>query len=47
VLGREPDLDAFAGRESVRDERRLERDDGTAVRECGADLLPDDHGGRA
>ena len=23
----EPDLDAFAGREAVRDERRLERDD--------------------
>ena len=32
ALGREPDLDALAGREAVRDERRLERDDAAAVR---------------
>ena len=31
-LGLEPDGDAFAGREAVRDERRLERDDGAARR---------------
>ena len=31
ALGREPDRDALAGREAVRDERRLERDDAAAV----------------
>ena len=32
ALGREPDLDALAGRKAVRDERRLERDDAAARR---------------
>ena len=38
MLGREPDLDALAGREAVRDERRLERDDAAAVFERGRHL---------
>ncbi len=40
----EPDLDALAGREAVRDERRLERDDGTAGGQRLAHLVGDaDH----
>ena len=45
ALGGEPDLDALAGREAVRDERRLERDDAAAVARARRDLLGDaDHG---
>ena len=40
-LALEPDLDAFAGREAVGDERRLERDDGAPVGECMPDLVGD------
>ena len=40
-LALEPDLDALAGREAVRDERRLERDDGAPVGERVADLVRD------
>ena len=44
----EPDLDAFPGREAVRDERRLERDDGAAAGERVAHLVGDaDHAGRS
>jgi hypothetical protein len=44
----EPDRHAFAGREAVRDERRLERDDGTAAGERVAHLGRDaDHAGRS
>ena len=44
-LGGEPDFDALARREAVRDERRLERDDAAAVALCLLDLLrDDDHG---
>ena len=43
-LGLETDLDAFAGREAVRHERRLERDDSAARGERFADLFGDaDH----
>ena len=35
-LALEPDLDALAGREAVRDERRLERDDRAAARRARA-----------
>ena len=41
TLALEPDLDAFAGRESVRDERRLQGDDGPALGERLSDLLGD------
>ena len=40
-LALEPDLDPLAGREAVRDERRLERDDGPPVGERVADLVRD------
>ena len=40
-LALEPDLDAFAGRKAVRDERRLERDDRSPVGERVADLVRD------
>ena len=41
----EPDLDALARREAVRDERRLQRDDRPAGAERDGDLLADlDHG---
>src|SRR5205823_12447757 len=44
----EPDLDALAGREAVRDERRLERDDGAAGGERLAHLAGDpDHADRS
>ena len=44
----EPDLDALAGREAVRDERRLERDDGAAAGERLAHLVGDaDHADRS
>ena len=44
----EPDLDALAGREAVRDERRLERDDGAAGGQRFAHLVGDaDHAGRS
>ena len=40
----EPDLDALAGREAVRDQRRLERDDGAAGGQRVAHLVGDpDH----
>ena len=38
-LALEPDRDAFAGREAVRDERRLERDDGPPLRQRLPDLV--------
>ena len=48
ALRLEPDLDALAGREAVRDERRLERDDRAARGERLAHLLGDpDHAGRS
>ena len=40
-LALEPDLDALAGREAVRDERRLERDHRPPVCESVADLVRD------
>src|SRR5439155_2816126 len=44
----EPDLDALAGREAVRDERRLERDDGAAGGQRVAHLVGDtDHAERS
>ena len=44
----EPDLDALAGREAVRDERRLERDDGAAGGQRLAHLVGDaDHADRS
>ncbi len=48
ALRLEPDRDAFAGREAVRDERRLERDDGASAGERLAHLLRDaDHAERS
>ncbi len=45
ALGGEPDLDAFARREAVGDERRLERHDTAALVECGRHLVGEpDHG---
>ena len=41
ALALEPDLDAFAGREAVRDERRLECDDRLPVGERVRDLIRD------
>ena len=41
TLALEPDGDAFAGREPVRDERRLERDDRPPLRERVPDLVRD------
>ncbi len=44
----EPDLDALAGREAVRDEGRLERDDGAARNQRFAHLVGDaDHADRS
>ena len=40
-LALESDRDALAGREAVRDERRLERDDGAALAERGRHFLGD------
>ena len=48
LLRLEPDLDALAGREAVRDERRLERDDGAAGGESLAHFVGDsDHADRS
>ena len=50
-LAREPDLDAVGRREAVRDERRLERDDGALLLERRLHLVADvdqvTHHGRA
>ena len=41
ALALEPDRDALAGRKPVRDERRLERDDGPPLRQRLPDLVRD------
>jgi hypothetical protein len=47
-LGLEPDLDTLAGRETVRDERRLEGDDGAAGGQRLVHLVGDaDHADRS